>query len=143
MYLKVTAKVKHEGQLSREVVERQGIRQGSDTSTEAFKSRCDGMIDLISAQPDALHIGIIPAGAPTCADDTCIMSTSMFGTQALINIAEYDSRCNRYEFSSTKTRIMHYQYKNVEPLNINNNEIAGTTLETHLGLQRTSDGKII
>ena len=38
---------------------------------------------------------------------------------------------------------MHYQTKKTEPLNLNSNQIAETDSETHLGLQRTSDGKNI
>ena len=120
-------------------MEKQGIRPRADTSTEAFKAMTNGMINQISAQPDALHIGSIPTGAPTCADDTCIMSTNMYGTKALISMAEYDSRYNRYEFSSNNTRVMDYQTKNNEALTLNDNQIDETKSETHL--QRTSDDK--
>ena len=140
MYSHVTSRVKYEGDISREVVEKQGIRQGADTSTEAFKTRADKLITGISDQPDAYHIGSISVGAPTCADDTCIVSSSIQGTQALVNIAQHDASLNRYEFSSKKTRVMHINCEE-ESVYLNGAEIQTTVSETHLGIQRTSNAR--
>ena len=88
MYDRVTSKVCINGQLSREIKETFGIRQGAESSTEVFKCRTNILLNELCQQPDGLHIGYINIAAPTCADDVCLLSASYVGTQTLINIAE-------------------------------------------------------
>jgi hypothetical protein len=102
MYSNVTSRICSDGQLSREITEKQGIRQGADTSPEAFKARGNSMLKTASSQPDAFRIGCTSVGAPTCADDTCMLSSTSHGAQTLINIAQEDANLERYEFSRRK-----------------------------------------
>ena len=106
MYDRVSLKVCINSQLSREIKERVGIRQGAESSTEVFKCRSNILLNELCQQPDGLHIGSINTAAPTCADDVCLLSASYVGTQTLINIAEADSHRQRYDFSDTKTKIL-------------------------------------
>ena len=145
MYDRVTSKVCINGQLSREIKETVGIRQGAESSTEVFKCRTNILLNELCQQPDGLHIGCINIAAPTCADDVCLLSASYVGTQTLINIAEADSHRQRYDFSDTKTKILKIEPNKTgkieKPLFLNGSEIDYSQEETHLGIKRTDDGK--
>ena len=144
MYTNVTSCICSEGRLSREITERQGIRQGADTSPEAFKARGNDMLKTASEQPDAFHIGCTSVGAPTCADDTCMISTTPCGAQTLINIAQEDASKERYEFSQKKTRVMHVGANagsQTPTVLLNGEPILESSTETHLGIVRSADTK--
>ena len=64
MYHKVNSKVCINKQLSREIKETIGIRQGAESSTEVFKCRTNILLNELCQQPDGLHIGSINIAAP-------------------------------------------------------------------------------
>ena len=133
------------GTLSRSITEGQGIRQGAESSSEIYKVRANPVIRATCDIPDTLRIGSIPIGAPTCADDVCLLSSSYTGAQTALLVAQNDANRERYEFSSTKTKVLlcnSHPKKSTEtlkeshPLYLNEVPLDYTNKETHLGIQQ-------
>ena len=150
MYKDVESIICVNGELSRTISEGQGIRQGAETSTEIFKTRANPVIRATADIPDTLRIGTTKVGAPTCADDICMLSRSHLGAQTALLIAQNDANKERYEFSASKTKVLLYNnrpktdlltMKETSPLLLNDQPLEYTSQETHLGLQRKDDGK--
>ena len=146
MYTSVTSKVRLNGELSEEIKEGRGVRQGGETSTEGFKSKENPFLDRVRKHPDSLRIGCIPMGIPTVADDNCMMASTHQGAQLQLLLAEQNAARVRYVFSSSKSKVMlipDKAGKNVEekiPLRFNNTNISHSNREVHLGLIRTASG---
>ena len=104
MYELVSLKMCINGELSLEIKEGQGIRQGAKTSTEIFNSRGNNTLNTVSSLPDGLRIGSIKGGAPTCADDTCLLSSTLIGAQTALLVAQDDANKERFQYSGTKTK---------------------------------------
>jgi hypothetical protein len=142
MYNNITAQVKLQGHLSENLEELQGIRQGGISSTELFKGKTNYLLQKAGTHRLAYRIGIHPVGAPTTADDTALISSSHYGAQTLIGIAQVDAEAHRYSFNEKKTKVMvvNKQRSTIEPLLKLNETLIGTSeQERHLGLERTSD----
>ena len=141
IYSHITSKVKLQGNLSREIKEGQGIRQGADTSPEIFNGRGNSLIRKLKTLTDSARIGSIPVGAPTTADDIAMLSKTRLGAQTQLLIAEDDANKKRYLFSTTKSRIMAVNStasdKESLHLTLNGEEIKMSEKEKHVGLQRT------
>lgn len=142
MYTGITSCVKIENELSNTFIEGQGIRQGGLTSTELFKARSNATLKRLASLPSSFRIGTTPVGAPTTADDTALVSSTRIGTQSQINIAESDASHQRYCYSATKTAIQvinsptNFDYPEYR---LNNQPLATSTREKHLGIERTPD----
>ena len=85
---------------------------------------------------------------PTCADDMILLSSSAVDLQSMINLAAQDAAWERYQFSSKKTKTLVSKARSRVDHHIegcwtlNGTKLESTTEETHLGLVRTTDGKI-
>ena len=148
MYESVSSQVKVNGQLSRVIKERQGIRQGGLSSTEIFKGRANNLLHQLAKLPDCMRVGSISVSSPTTADDTCLLSHTGIGAQTAILVAQDDANRERYEFSTTKTKtLLCNSSVNAEtaneaiPLQLNGSTLAYSNSETHLGLERSTDCK--
>ena len=91
--------------MSNEFQEAQGIRQGGDTSANAYITRSDPMLARISSHHDCYKIGTISIGTIMVADDLALCSSSVEGIQNLISEAESDAANQRYLFSESKTKL--------------------------------------
>ena len=147
LYKSVTSRILVNGELSREIQEKIGIKQGAESSTGVFNSKSNTTLSQIASQPDSFHIGSIPVGVPTVADDMCLLSTSRIGAQTLLYIAQNDANRERYDFSTTKTKtilcnssLTPEEAQLAMPLQLNNNTLAYVNAETHLGLERSTKG---
>ena len=146
MYTSVTSKVRLNGELSEEIKEERGVRQGGETSTEGFKAKENPFLERVRKHPDSLRIGCIPMGIPTVADDNCAMADTHTGAQLQLMLAEQNASRVRYVFSNTKSKVMlipDKAGKNIEekmPLKFNNTNISHSKSEVHLGLIRTASG---
>ncbi len=142
MYKEVSSRICINGELSRCITETAGIRQGAVSSTEVFKARTNPVLEQLSSQADAMHIGSVRIAAPTCADDVCLLSDSHLGAQSLLSIAQMDANRKRYDFNEKKTKIVHINSPgNIQrPLLLNGKPVDYSQQETHLGIQRNSDG---
>ena len=106
MYLGMTSRVKWDNDLSDQFIEGQGVRQGGIPSTELFKSRGNKLLDNLENSGLGYRIGLTSVAAPACADDVIMISGKSIDLQAMLDIAAHDASCERYQFSSTKTKIM-------------------------------------
>jgi hypothetical protein len=144
MYGEITARVKHSGELSRLITEKQGIRQGGLTSAEALKAKSNSFLNTVRRHPDYFRIGSTSVGIPTVADDNCLIASSKTVAQTLIYIAEKDAARDRYLFSTTKSKVVRFQERACvateapSPFVMNNNTLECSEQETHLGLLRTT-----
>ena len=147
MYAEVSSRICIEGELSREIKEKQGIRQGAETSTEIFKGRGNKTLNTIASLPDSLRIGSVQVGAPTCADDTCLLSTSLLGAQTALLVAQDDANRERFQYSESKTKAILVNDKSkltpdiltqAQPLMLNGQALNYVSQEKHLGIERTS-----
>ena len=150
MYTDIESVVCINGEQSRTISEGQGIRQGAESSTEFFKTRTNPPLRTAADIPDTLRIGTIKVGAPTCADDTCLLTTSHLGAQTALLVLQDDANRERYEFSEVKTKTLLYNskpkldisvLKEVSPMHLNGQPLDYTSQETHLGIERRDDGK--
>ena len=142
MYAKVSSKVRLNGQLSRIINESRGIRQGGETSTEAFKAKDNAFLSRVRNHPTAFRIGSTSVGIPTVADDNCMMSDTHMGAQIQLHIAQNNAEKCRYVFSTKKSKVMLVNGNQGEKMNLDFNgaTIEFSSSETHLGLIRTDSG---
>ena len=103
MYKGIESRICVNGELSRPIKELQGIRQGAETSTEMFKTRVNPLIKKITNDPDSFRIGNVKIGAPTCADDTCILAPDPIAAQTVLTLAQDDAVLQRNEFRTNKS----------------------------------------
>jgi hypothetical protein len=146
MYSKVLSRVRVNGQLSRPIHESRGIRQGGETSSEAFKAKENQFLTRVRTNPVSYRIGSIPVGIPTVADDNCMIASTHTGAQTQLLLAQDNASNVRYVFSKTKSKVMYIPDKATKaiphmPLQFNDSAIDYSREETHLGLARTEDGK--
>ena len=147
MYSQVISRVRVNGLLSREIQESRGIRQGGETSTEGFKAKENPFLHKIRLHPKSLHIGCIPMGIPTVADDNCMLARTREGAQTQLLLAQQNAAKVRYVFSTAKSKVMYLQSSSCsqlakqETFMFNNSDIDSSEKETDLGLSRTADGR--
>jgi len=106
MYSKVTSQVRINGELSRCIQEGRGIRQGGETSTEAFKAKEKPFLTRVRTNPVSYKIGSVPLGIPTVADNNCMITDSHTGAQTQLLLAQDNAARVRYVFSATKSKVM-------------------------------------
>lgn len=146
-YDTVTSRICLDGMLSREIIEKIGIKQGAESSTGVFITRTNPTLDQVAKIPESLRIGSIQVGTPTCADDTCLLSTSMLAAQTQLLIAQDEANRERFDYSTTKTKtilcnsaIQPEEAGTMMPLKLNGASVDYVTQETHLGLERSQSG---
>ena len=88
-----------DGELSWTIREKQGIRHGGLASIGIFKGRTNPVLKAAANILDTRHIGSINVGAPMCADDICLLSTTHLSDQTALLVAQEDANWERYEFS--------------------------------------------
>ena len=101
------------------------------------------MLKRLAELPDSFRTGCLPICAPTTPDDTALLSSTKLGAQAQILVAQDDANNHRYGFSSAKTKVQIVNNKphEIVSLSLNKEPIEISLQETHLGVQRTPDGK--
>ena len=92
-----------------------------------------------------MHIGTTYIGAPTCADDIALLAENITDLQTMAYISWDESTQERYLYSTKKSKTITFSSnrKNKTEISIDMNgvPIENSYKETHLGTQRTSDGK--
>ena len=138
MYSDITSTVKWDGELSKVFPERQGIRQGGDSSADCYKSGKNALLAVLDEEPSA-RIGHIHAGAVMVADDLTIASHTSHDMQIALNIAARDSSMERYKFNAEKTKTIIINAKEQPHLTVNQQQIGISSKEVHLGISRRDD----
>ena len=100
---------------------------------------------MVFTIPDTMHIGAIKVGGPTCADDTCIQSTTHAGAQAALLVAQNNANMPHFEFSDTNHSTQKSKHiQETMPLKLNGHILEYTKQEKHLDIdfiERHDDGK--
>ena len=140
-YSNIRSQVKWQGELSDEIEEGQGIRQGAKTSTGAFNCKADPMLHKLCVHPDGYRIGTVNIGAVMVADDLALASRTQHGLQSLIHIAEHDAATQRYVFSDSKTKILTTNVADppTGKILLNGKPVGISKEEVHLGIIRRAD----
>jgi hypothetical protein len=148
-YKNMSSRVKWQGALSRHISEQQGIRQGGLQSTEHFKARSNPLLDVLSDSSHSYRIGIIPVGAPTCADDMTLISDSLLGMQVLLDISAEDAKQEKYSFSQKKSKVLVYnsalkpeEWRKINPLHLAETSLEVVDNQDHLGVIRSANSSI-
>ena len=89
------------------------------------------------------RIGLTSLAAPACADDVIMLSGKSIDLQAMLDIVAHDASCERYQFSSTKTKIMVLNNRRPSETwasgdwwRMTGKQIDVSSQEKHLGLMR-------
>ena len=141
MYTGGRSVVKWKDEFSDAIEEKQGIKQGEKTATSCYKAGKNRLLNRLDISP-SLHIGSISAGALMVADDLAIASRNPHDMQAALYTAEMDASRERYKFNTDKTKTLAINYKQQPTLILNKKPLTISSKEVHLGIHRTSDGKI-
>ena len=110
-YVDIASHVSWKGDISRVFSELQGVRQGGIHSVEQYKAHTNDSLKLLEEQNTGFHIGSCFVGAPTCADDTALLSDTVHGLQLLNSIMLGEANRDRYLFSDAKTKIQVHNSK--------------------------------
>ena len=142
-YVDIASHVSWKGDISRVFSELQGVRQGGIHSVEQYKAHTNDSLTLLEEQNTGFHIGSCFVGAPTCADDTALLSDTVHGLQLLNSIMLGEANRDRYLFSDAKTKIQVHNSKippmlwnEVTPWTMAGKSIDVVDKHDHLGLTR-------
>lgn len=97
--------VKWGGQLSDSFPIQQGVRQGGILSTDMYKVYNNKLLDRLESTMLGVKIGGINCVAPTCADDTTLLSRNRSALQTLINISVDYSNMEHYLLQPVKSVV--------------------------------------
>ena len=142
LYSGIKSVVKWRGDVSDPFEERQGIRQGGITSADCYKGGKNRLLKTLNANP-SMKTGSLASGAVMVADDLAISARNQHSMQEAINIAQIDASRDRYKFNTEKTKTITINCKLKPTLTLNNRPLQLSQSETHLGIQRSCDGKNI
>lgn len=98
--------VKWGGQLSDSFPIQQGVRQGGILSTDMYKVYNNKLLDRLESTMLGVKIGGINCVAPTCADDTTLLSRNRSALQTLINISVDYSNMEHYLLQPVKSVVL-------------------------------------
>ena len=148
MYSGLSSRVRWDGEITRVLSEKQGVRQGGIASAELFKIQSNNHLNRIEDSGLGSHIGSISVAIPTCADDSAATADSLLNMQTMLNIGHGDSRRERYDYSGPKTKLTVFTKTKwaKAPTELTQMYLGDTPLELvdtqlHLGIVRTADGK--
>ena len=122
------------------------IRQGTNSSTNIFKSRSNPSLHRLGDHPHSLKNHHINIGALQVADDLFLLSSIPSCAHTLVAEAQADTPRERFSFSKKKMRTMVLSSKKkTQPRKSQDIMLHGTKVQTanaeiHLGISRSSDG---
>ncbi|VDI60447.1 Hypothetical predicted protein [Mytilus galloprovincialis] len=102
-YTELTSKVKWKGELSHQIIEQQGVRQGGIWSPSAYKIFVNSLLTTFEENQIGATIGSIYCGIPTVADDVTLITTDPYELQTMLDIQSSFANKNRYEISEQKS----------------------------------------
>ena len=129
------------GQLSRNISENLGVKQGNIKSSDNYKIYINPLLDTVdSANLGVVWLGPVNVGNSACADDEYLMSDSQSKLQALLDIAAFYGKMYRVTYGASKTKVtivgsladMNY-YRDVAPWRMDGQPVSVTEDNDHLG----------
>ena len=98
-------KIKMNGNLSREIEENLGVKQGHINSSDQYKVYIGPCLETLEEAQLGVWIGPINSGVSGCADDVFLGSDDPVKLQALIDIAAHYGSLYRIRYGASKTKI--------------------------------------
>ena len=140
-YKNTFCKMKQDGQLSREIQEFRGSRQGHKRASGHFKSYINPCLIAVNSPKLGFYIGPICVSVVCIADDTYVLSSDPRHLQDLINIIGHYGRRYRLLFGSDKTKVtvtgskldMKY-YQDIKMWSLYGDKLTVSEDNEHLGL---------
>ena len=139
-YENTQTQIKMNGQLSRNIIEKRGVKQGHIKSSDNYKIYINPLLDTVDSACLGVWVGPINVGSSACADDEYLMSDSQSKLQALLDIAAFYGKMYRVTYGAAKTKVtvvgseidMQY-YRDVTPWNMDGQKVKVTEDNDHLG----------
>ena len=132
--------VKLQGSLSKKITTNQGVGQGKILSTKNYKDFIDPCLKIYRTSRAGCFIGLTYVGAPTCADDVLLITSSPEDLQLLLCIADKFSRQERFTIHPQKTKVIVLNGGDTTPnhqqWSLGDKLIEASPFLTHLGINR-------
>ena len=97
--------IKMNGQLSRNISETLGVKQGRNKSSDHYKIYVAPLLDTLDTAQLGVWIGNINVGVSGVADDVYLMTDSQTKLQAQLDIATHYGRMYRIQYGASKTKV--------------------------------------
>ena len=104
-YQNSLTKIKMKGQLSSEIKETLGVKQGHINSSDHYKVYVGPCLETLEDAQLGVWTGPINTGVSGCADDVFLVSDDPVKLQALIDIAAHYGQLYRIQYGASKTKI--------------------------------------
>ncbi|CAC5358344.1 unnamed protein product [Mytilus coruscus] len=124
------------GELSHQIVEQQGVRQGGIWSPSAYKLFINSLLTTFEENQIGATIGSIYCGIPTVADDVTLITTDPYELQTMLDIQSRYANKNRYEISEQKSVVLAINDTSECTWHLNGKTMTTPTSSTHLGIER-------
>ena len=134
-----TSQVKIDSALSPSYPVLQGVGQGRILSTENYKLYIDPLLQLLKQLGFGQHIGTHFIGAPTCADDVLLISSSEVDLQAMLDAAHSFACRERYVLHPGKSAILSYHHAPDYPFSMEEDLLLRPASTSHLGIERETN----
>ncbi|CAG2216073.1 unnamed protein product [Mytilus edulis] len=135
-YTELTSTVKWKGELSHQIIEQQGVRQGGIWSPSAYKLFVNSLLTTFEENQIGATIGSIYCGIPTVADDVTLITTDPYELQTMLDIQSSFANKNRYKISEQKSVVLTFNDSSECNWHLNGKLMATPTSSTHLGIER-------
>ena len=139
-YKESFTKIKYAGNLSREIKENLGVKQGRNLSSDHYKLYIAPLLKSLDEAELGVQIGPINISVSGVADDVYLMTDQPNKLQSQLDIAAYYGYVYRIEYGAAKTKItvkgseIDQQYFNdVAPWKMNDEFINVVDENEHLG----------
>ena len=98
-------KIKMNQKLSRQIEEKAGVKQGHINSSDNYKVYINPALNSLDSSNLGVWVGPINVSVTGVADDNYLMSSTLSGLQALIEIAEHYGERYLVKYGADKTKI--------------------------------------
>ena len=104
-YTNSLTKIKMNNQLSGEIREGRGCKQGSIKAADHYKVYISPVLEAVDNAQLGVWIGNVNAGITCCADDLYLTTDNPHSLQSSLNIAENYGNMYRISYGATKTKV--------------------------------------
>ena len=98
-------RIKMNGQLSRSITEKLGVKQGRNKSSDHYKVYIAPLLDTLDNAGLGVWIGNFNVGVSGVADDVYLLSDKQTKLQAQMDIASHYGQMFRIKYGASKTKV--------------------------------------
>ena len=135
--------VKWQGEHSKPIPIKQGIRQGAKLSTLMYKRFNNDLLNQLQNAPEGMKIGSIDVTSPTCADDIALLSQKEYEAQILTNTVHEATKQDRFSINASKCEVVQFKtttkHFGTPSIMYNNTNIELVNSAKHLGIERNQN----